>query len=146
MIKDKISFFNEDMNYRLKQKKLLRSWIFSTIKSENRQPGEINVILCSDDYLHKMNVEYLKHDTLTDIITFDYSEIDKVSGDLFISLGRVRDNAAKYAIKTADELHRVIIHGILHLCGYNDKSSLEKTKMTAKEDSYLSLRPDELRS
>lgn len=146
MEKQKISFFNEGAGYRLKQKKLLRNWIIFSIKNESKQPGEINVILCPDEYLHKMNVEYLQHDTLTDIITFDYSEADVVSGDLFISLDRIKENAAKYAIKTADELHRVIIHGILHLCGYNDKNGQEKIEMTAKEDSYLSLRPDELRS
>jgi probable rRNA maturation factor len=146
MVKQKISFFNEGTSYRLKQKKLLRNWIIFSIKNENKQPGEINVILCPDDYLYKMNVEYLQHDTLTDIITFDYGEADVVSGDLFISLDRIKENAAKYAIKTADELHRVIIHGILHLCGYNDKNGKEKIEMTAREDSYLSLRPDELRS
>lgn len=146
MVKEKISFFNEGTSYRLKKRKLLRNWIIFSIKSEKKQPGEINIILCPDDYLYKMNVEYLQHDTLTDIITFDYSESDMVSGDIFISLDRIKENARKYAIRTADELHRVIIHGILHLCGYNDKSGQEKIQMTAKEDTYLSLRLDELRS
>jgi rRNA maturation RNase YbeY len=92
-----------------------------------------------------MNVQYLKHDTLTDIITFDYTEDGKISGDLFISIERVEENAVVYSRSVAEELHRVIVHGVLHLCGYTDKKPSEKETMTHKEDHYLSLRPDGLR-
>ncbi len=136
-----ISFFLEDVHYRIRQKNRLRFWIEETISSEQKTAGAINVILCSDDYLYKMNVEYLQHETLTDIITFDYTEGDLVSGDLFISLERVKENAADIGVKISDELNRVIIHGVLHLCGYGDKTPDEKTIMRSREDFYLSQRP-----
>jgi rRNA maturation RNase YbeY len=117
-------------------------WIEKSIEKEKRIPGDINIIICSDDYLYEMNINYLKHDTFTDIITFDYSEENSVSGDLFISIERVRENAKKFSGRVENELHRVIIHGILHLCGYDDKTDEEKGKMRQKENDYLSERPE----
>lgn len=140
-----ISFFNEDVSFEIRKKKLLKIWIKETILAEKKIPDQINVILCSDEYLHKLNQEYLQHDTYTDIITFDYSESNNISGDLFISIERVKENAAAYSKKIADELHRVIIHGILHLCGYDDKKENEKQKITLKEDEHLSRRFDQLK-
>ncbi|QNL51105.1 rRNA maturation RNase YbeY [Olivibacter sp. SDN3] len=133
-----INFFLEDISYSLKNKVALRKWIINTIRSEKFKPGEINFIFCSDEYLHKINLEYLDHDTYTDIITFDNSEDDHiVAGDIFISTERVEDNALQFGALPSDELHRVIIHGILHLCGYLDKTDSDKTLMTAKENEYL---------
>ncbi len=139
-----IQFFTEDISYSVKQKNKLREWISACIKAENHMTGDVNIILCSDSYLHEMNVEYLNHDTFTDIITFDNSIEDEISGDLFISLDRIRENAQKYSRKISEEQHRVIIHGILHLCGYDDKTDDEKYKMREKENIHLSRRPDKL--
>jgi len=99
----------------------------------------LNYIFCSDTYLHKINLEYLKHDTLTDIITFDYSEKKQISGDIFISIDRIKENAPKFNQSTDIELNRVLIHGVLHLLGYKDKTPKEKETMRAKEDFYLTL-------
>ncbi len=140
-----INFFNEDVAYRIKNKRFIKDWIRKTILKENKIPGEINIILCSDEFLHKMNLKYLQHDELTDIITFDNSENDIISGDLHISIERVRENAAVYSKNRNDELHRVIIHGVLHLCGYKDKTDQEIEKIRAAEDLHLSRRPDELK-
>jgi len=111
------------------------------ILKEGKRVGELNVILCSDEYLYKLNVEYLSHDTLTDIITFDYSESNIISGDLFISINRIRENAKAYSIKIIEELHRVMVHGVLHLCGYGDKTKEERKTMRVKENFYLAQRP-----
>jgi probable rRNA maturation factor len=140
-----ISFFNEDIGFEIRKKKLLKIWIKESILAEKKLPGQISVILCSDEYLHKLNQEYLQHDTYTDIITFDYSESNTISGDLFISIERVKENATAFSKKLADELHRVIIHGILHLCGYDDKSEKGKKEITLKEDEHLSRRLDQLK-
>ncbi len=142
MTKNKINFFNEKTKYQVKKRNLIRMWIEKSIEKEKRIPGDINIIICSDDYLYEMNINYLKHDTFTDIITFDYSEENSVSGDLFISIERVRENAKKFSGRVENELHRVIIHGILHLCGYDDKTDEEKGKMRQKENDYLSERPE----
>jgi rRNA maturation RNase YbeY len=144
MSQNKISFFVEEITFRIRNKKLLRNWLSNSIASENKRVGELNIILCHDDYLYKMNLEYLNHDTLTDIITFDYSETNTISGELFISITRVKVNAKIYSKTIVDELHRVIIHGILHLCGFGDKTIPEKEIMTTKENFYLSQRPDKL--
>ena len=141
MSKSNIKFFNEEINYRIRNKNLIRQWIEESVKKENKITGNINIILCKDEYLHKMNIDYLNHDTFTDIITFDYSEGEIISGDLFISLDRVRENAKRFTGKIADELHRVIIHGVLHLCGYKDKEREEREEMRRKEDHYLNGRP-----
>ena len=109
------------------------------LTKEGYNLGEISVVFCSDDYLLDMNTQYLNHDYYTDIITFDYSDDKIVSGDLFISFDRVKENAIIYAVPTIYELCRVIYHGILHLCGYNDKSEEEKITMRGKENEYLDL-------
>ncbi|MFD1630103.1 rRNA maturation RNase YbeY [Pseudopedobacter beijingensis] len=136
-----INFFQEEVNYKLADINKVRSWINETIEAEKHQLGELNFILCTDEYLLKINQEYLDHDTYTDIITFDNSEEEGwIYGDIFISIERIKENAKSFGVKTADELHRVIIHGTLHLLGYPDKSKSEKQLMTQKEDFYLGRR------
>ena len=136
-----IHFFSEDISYTLKNKGLLRTWIKNTIIEEGFKLKELNFIFCSDNYLLSMNQEYLKHDTLTDIITFDNSENQReIVGDIFISLERIQENAQSFKVKTEDELHRVMIHGTLHLLGYADKGKEAKALMTDKENLYLSKR------
>ncbi len=112
-------------------------WISQTIINEGKTVGEINIIFCNDEYLLKINQEHLTHDYYTDIITFDYSENNLISGDLFISKDRVEENAEEYKVSFENELNRVIIHGILHLIGYNDKSESEIKEMRTKENYYL---------
>lgn len=134
-----IAFYSEN-NFILENSEPLNRWIEFSIHQENKRLGEICYIFCNDDYLLKKNVKYLKHSTLTDILSFDYSLDDIVSGDIFISTERVRDNAIALKIKFEDELHRVMIHGIMHYCGYKDKTKDEISLMRSKEDYYLSLR------
>lgn len=136
-----ISFFNEDVDYKIKDKQKLRQWIASTVANEGGRVGELNFIFCSDAYLLEINKKYLNHDTYTDIVTFDSSEKDGViAGDVFISIDRTAENASKFDVSEQDELHRVIIHGVLHLCGYLDKKKEDKALMTEKENEYLSRR------
>jgi rRNA maturation RNase YbeY len=136
-----IQFFEEGISYKLKNKALVRQWIKDTISAEGFKLKELTYVFCSDAYLLPMNQQYLDHDTYTDIITFDNSEIEgEIVGDIFISIERIRENAAKFKIAETDELHRVIIHGTLHLLGYMDKSVVTKKKMTQKEDEYLNKR------
>ncbi|MCL4165851.1 UNVERIFIED_CONTAM: hypothetical protein GTU68_001402 [Idotea baltica] len=120
-------------------------WIEKIITEREGKTGAINYIFCGDDYLHQMNVEYLSHDTLTDIITFPYEHFPLVSGDLFISTERVAENAVDRKIDYTEELHRVIIHGILHLCGQGDKTEAEASEMRQLEDWALGLRPESLK-
>ena len=120
--------------------KKVKNWIVKAILNENLKEGEINYIFCDDNYLSDLNIKYLRHNTLTDIISFDYSIGKIISGDIFISIERVKENAEMFNTKYVDELHRVMIHGVLHYCGYKDKTDEEKTQMRAKEDYYLSLR------
>jgi rRNA maturation RNase YbeY len=120
------------------------AWIETIITERGGKTGAINYIFCGDDYLHQMNVEYLDHDTLTDIITFPYEHFPLVSGDLFISTERVADNATDRKIGFEEELHRVIIHGILHLCGQGDKTEAEAAEMRQLENWALGLRPEQL--
>jgi probable rRNA maturation factor len=118
----------------------IREWIFFICKKEEVDCGFISFIFCSDTYLHSMNKEYLNHDSLTDVITFDYGdEFDNLSGDIFISIDRVQDNSIKYQCSFLTELSRVIAHGILHLIGYKDKAKHEKEEMREKENYYLKL-------
>ncbi|WP_257667397.1 rRNA maturation RNase YbeY [Parapedobacter tibetensis] len=136
-----IYFFSEDTDFQPKQKINIRQWIKETTRAEGFKTGEISIILCSDPYLLTINKQYLNHDTLTDIVTFDHHEKQgTIAGDIFISVDRVRENAEKFGVAVRDELHRVIIHGILHLCGYGDKSKKEKEIMREKEDFYLAKR------
>ena len=135
-----IVFHNEDVSYRLTQRRALRAWFEQAFAKEKKAGGEINFIFCSDTHLHGINVQYLSHDTYTDIITFDYSDQEVIAGDIFISVDRVRENAKTFSVPLKDELHRVMIHGLLHLMGYKDKTDKEQEEMTAKEDYYLTLR------
>ena len=135
-----IYFFEEDIAYKLKHKTAVRQWVINTIIAEGYKLKELNYIFCSDSYLLLINQQYLNHDAYTDIITFDNSETARViTGDIFISIDRIRENAAKFNITETDELHRVIIHGTLHLLGYKDKTPIAKQKMTEKENFYLNL-------
>ncbi|MDB5288123.1 MAG: rRNA maturation factor [Mucilaginibacter sp.] len=136
-----IQFFEEDITYNLKNKTAVRKWITETIVAEGFKLAELTFVFCSDEYLLQINQQYLNHDTYTDIITFDNSEEhNTIAGDIFISIERIKENAAKFAVTEAQELHRVIIHGALHLLGYKDKTVADKKKMTLKEDHYLSKR------
>lgn len=134
-----ITFHSEDVDFHLVNEKKRIKWIKDSIKNEAKKVGEISYIFCSDEYLHKMNLEYLNHDTYTDIITFDYTEENIVSGDIFISIDRVKENAIKFKTHFENELSRVIIHGALHLMGFKDKTPQQKEQMRSKEDFYLTL-------
>ncbi|NRB59575.1 MAG: rRNA maturation RNase YbeY [Winogradskyella sp.] len=132
--------FNYETEFNLANSEGEIKWISDTIKEENHNLGEINYIFCSDDYLHKINVEFLNHDTLTDIISFDYTVGKEVHGDIYISIDRVKDNASDFNTDFANELARVMIHGILHYCGYKDKTEKDAELMRSKEDYYLNKR------
>ena len=132
--------FNNLNSDKLPVNQSVSTWISDTIINEGCKLGDINYVFCDDAYLLEKNIKYLKHNTLTDIISFDYTIGKIISGDIFISVERVKENAKTFNTKFLDELHRVMIHGILHYCGYNDKTDQEKTVMRAKEDYYLSLR------
>ncbi len=134
-----ISFSNEDKNFNLKNKLKVKSWIKDSIIKHNNIPGDINVVFTSDDYLYNMNLQYLNHDYYTDIITFNYNSGNVISGDLFISIDRVRENAQKFNVSFQEELLRVIIHGVLHLLGFDDKTDVERQKMREKENEMLSM-------
>jgi rRNA maturation RNase YbeY len=135
-----ISYYFEDTDFVFKGKTLNNRWLKLVAESEIRRIGQISIIFCSDNYILDVNQKYLQHDYFTDIITFDYSEGDKISGDLFISVDTVRDNAVEYGTEFADELNRVIVHGVLHLIGYDDHEEEDIKEMRAKENYYLSLR------
>ena len=132
--------FNYENDFVLSNEGQISKWISHTIKEEGCEEEDINYIFCDDDYLYKLNLEFLNHDTLTDIISFDYSIGKILQGDIFISTERVLDNAADFKVTFEEELSRVIVHGILHLCGYKDKTDAEKMTMRNKEDHYLSKR------
>jgi probable rRNA maturation factor len=134
-----ISFNMVDSNYRVQHKTLLRLWIQSTIRNEQKTHGDISFNFCSDEYLLSVNQEHLKHDYYTDIITFDFCHQNVVSGDIYISVDRVKENAKSEHKTVSNELNRVIIHGVLHLCGYKDKKPADARLMREKEDFYLSL-------
>jgi len=131
-------YYHSECDFQLQNETSISKWLIAAVGNENKTIGEINYIFCEDDYLLKKNQEYLNHDTLTDIITFDYSEENKLSADIFISVERVKENALIFAVPFEQELKRVIIHGILHLIGYKDKSEEEAKIMRNKEDFYLS--------
>jgi rRNA maturation RNase YbeY len=132
--------FNYETEFILNTEKDISAWVSFVILEEKCKLGEINYIFCDDNYLHKINVDFLNHDTLTDIISFDYSVGKELHGDIYISIERVLDNAKDFNTNFDDELARVIIHGVLHYCGYMDKSAVEQTIMRAKENHYLSKR------
>ena len=136
-----VRFVSEDISFDLKGKNTYKQWIRAVAAAEGgRKVGDIAYIFCSDEYLHKINTQYLNHDTLTDIITFDYTEESIIAGDIFISIERVKDNATTFFnVPFSDELLRVLIHGILHLLGYEDKQADKKAIMTEKENQYISL-------
>ena len=131
--------FNYESDFILDHEERFASWIETIVTSENKTLGEISYIFCDDNYLHAINLQYLKHDTLTDIISFDYSEGDIISGDIFISVERVKYNANEYMVSFEDELKRVLAHGVLHYCGYKDKSDTEALEMRTKENEKISL-------
>lgn len=140
MAKPAVNFFLEDVNYTIKNKTLIRSWMNAAILAEGYALEELNFILCSDEYLLHINQQFLDHDTYTDVITFDNSErLKSINGDIFISIERIKENAADLKVSVAEELCRIMIHGTLHLLGYKDKTKALKLQMTAKEDHYLSL-------
>lgn len=131
--------FNYETDFSLPNEAIYESWIEAILESEDKEVGEINYIFCNDDYLHKINVEYLNHDTLTDIISFDYTEGNLVQGDIFISIERVQDNANDFNVLFEEELKRVMSHGVLHYCGYKDKSDADADLMRKKEDEKIKM-------
>ena len=136
-----IRYYSEDIDFEFKGKLINNRWIKFVAESEVRRIGDINIIFCSDNYILDVNMKYLQHDYFTDIITFDYCEDDVLSGDLFISIDSVKDNALFYGTEFSEELNRVIVHGVLHLIGYDDHTDSEQKTMRSKEDYYLSQRP-----
>ena len=132
-----IFFHTIDVDPHLKHKTALKRWINLCVLAENKTPGDINVIFCSDDYLLEMNRTHLEHDYYTDIITFDFTTEDLISGDLYISFDRVQDNALHNQIQLEIELYRVIIHGVMHLCGYKDKTKNDALLMRQQEEKCL---------
>ena len=135
-----VRYFCEDVKFSFKEKKVNNRWLKLVAGSEVRRLGNISIIFCSDRYILDVNMRYLQHDYFTDIITFDYCEGNVLSGDLFISVDSVRENALHYGATFEEELRRVIVHGLLHLIGYDDRTPAQRQQMRAKEDYYLSLR------
>lgn len=133
-----IVFFNEDIDFKFQHKNLLKKWLKKVAETEGFKMKNLNYIFCSDEYLHKINVEYLEHDTYTDIITFDNSEEESdIEGDIFVSIERIKDNSQELKTVFEDEFKRVLVHGLLHLCGYGDHTDEEEIEMRNKEDFYI---------
>ena len=135
-----VSYFTEDTKFAFKEKRLTNRWLKLVAESEIRRLGDISIIFCSDNYILDVNMKYLQHDYFTDIITFDYCEGDRLNGDLFISVDSVLENAAFYGTEFENELNRVIVHGVLHLIGYDDHTEEDIAVMRSKENYYLSQR------
>ncbi len=131
--------FNYETDFELKNEAQYEDWISRIIESEGFDEGEINYIFCDDEYLHKINVEYLDHDTLTDIISFDYTVGNLIQGDIFVSVERVQDNANDFKVSFEEELKRVLSHGVLHYCGYKDKSPEDEALMRSKEEEKMQM-------
>jgi rRNA maturation RNase YbeY len=131
-----IDFFSET-EFEFSDEDSVKDWVAKTIVSEGLKEGDLTFIFCDDEYLHKINLEFLNHDTLTDIITFDYTLGKEIHGEIYISIDRVKENASNYKVSFKEELRRVIIHGVLHLCGYKDKSEADESQMRSKENFYL---------
>jgi rRNA maturation RNase YbeY len=134
-----INFSNNDIIFMLHHKLKLKEWIKQVIEKEKLKPGNVSYIFCSDEALLEMNQQYLDHNTYTDIITFDYRKGEKVSGEIYISVERVSENAKKFKTTFEEELHRVLIHGVLHICGYRDKGKEAAELMRKKENTALRL-------
>ena len=135
-----IAYFSEDVGFEFKGRALNNKWLRLVAESEIRRIGDVSVVFCSDNYILDVNMKYLQHDYFTDIITFDYCEGDKLNGDLIISIDTVRENAVTYGVSFDEELHRVIVHGLLHLIGYDDSTEEQRKEMRSTENYYLSLR------
>ncbi|WP_291130441.1 rRNA maturation RNase YbeY [Flavobacterium sp. UBA7682] len=131
--------FNYESDFNLDNETNYADWLSKVISSEIKNEGEINYIFCDDDYLLEINQQYLDHDTLTDIISFDYSIGNELHGDIFISIERVRDNAQDFSVSFEDELKRVMVHGLLHYCGYKDKSEADEKLMREKEEEKMKM-------
>lgn len=131
--------FNYENEFELPNEDQIATWISKVILSENKKEGEINYIFCDDDYLLNLNEQYLDHDTLTDIISFDYSVGNEIHGDIFISTERVLENASDFNVSFQEELQRVLVHGVLHYCGYKDKSEADEQLMRNKEDEKIKM-------
>lgn len=129
--------FNYETDFILDNEEITKEWIVNCTEENGFEVGEINYIFCDDEYLHKINMEFLQHDTFTDIISFDYTMGKLIGGDIFISVPRVQENAKEFGVNFKEELHRVIIHGVLHYMGYKDKTDEEKQLMRDKENSCL---------
>ncbi len=131
--------FNYETDFDLPNKTTVSSWLSNVIQSENKTEGEINFIFCDDEYLFQINLQYLNHDTLTDVISFDYSLGNELSGDIFISIERVDDNSKDYKVSFTEELNRVMVHGVLHFCGFKDKTESDELFMRNKEEEKLKM-------
>lgn len=131
--------FHYEIDFKLTSERAFKSWLSQVVLSEEKTTGDINYIFCDDEYLLKINVDYLNHDTLTDIISFDYSIGNILHGDIFISIERVRENAAKFKVSFEEELKRVMVHGVLHYCGFKDKTVKDQKIMRAKEDEKIAM-------
>ncbi|MGL2965437.1 rRNA maturation RNase YbeY [Flavobacterium sp. XGLA_31] len=131
--------FNYEIDFQLEDETVFSDWLSQVISSELKNEGEINYIFCDDDYLLEINQQYLDHDTLTDIISFDYSIGNELHGDIFISIERVRDNAADFNVSFEEELRRVMAHGVLHYCGYKDKTNEDEMVMRDKEEEKMKM-------
>jgi probable rRNA maturation factor len=131
--------FNYETEFQLDNEQKYQNWLTEVIESEDKEEGEINYIFCDDDYLYEINVQYLEHETLTDIISFDYTLGNLISGDIFISIERVKDNAQDFGVSFEEELKRVMVHGVLHYCGYKDKSEADEKIMRTKEEEKMKM-------
>lgn len=129
--------FNFDIDFKISNLDVLRDWIAKTVVAENKDLGQLSYTFCGDSFLHKLNVEFLNHDTFTDILTFDYGMGNEINGEIFISVDRVNENASLYQVTSENELHRVMVHGVFHLCGYKDESDEDQKLMRRKEDEAL---------
>ncbi len=140
-IEPMIRYNLDSCNYKFSNRRTINRWLKESAAAEGYQAGEINVIFCSSERLLQINREFLQHDYYTDIITFDYSDLDEgyIAGDLFIDVETVADNAAQYGATPLGEMHRILVHGVMHLCGQGDKSPAEAVEMRAKEEKYLAL-------
>ena len=134
-----IEFYSET-DFKIEDTKALSHWISEVILHENHELGDLTYVFCDDAYLHKLNLQFLNHDTLTDIISFDNSLGKQIHGEIYISVERVKENAGTYQVAFLEELHRVIIHGVLHFCGYKDKTKKQQETMSCKENEALDLR------